>query len=76
MVRRSHEWNKWFAWKPVKLDDGMCHWLKMLNRRKPQKYVNYEAEVNDDPRLAITARQARVWNIQYNYEQTYWEYKV
>ena len=36
-------WKKWFAWRPVKLNDGSLCWGKMIYRRAYEKtYVNYD----------------------------------
>lgn len=38
-----HPWKKWFAWRPVKLNNGSWCWGQMIFRRAYEKtYVNYD----------------------------------
>ena len=30
---RLSQWHLWFAWRPVRLDDGRWAWLEWLDRR-------------------------------------------
>lgn len=35
------EWHKWFAWFPVKVDDGDCRWLEYVERRYRNAYFEW-----------------------------------
>lgn len=31
--RRLKQWHRWFAWRPVKVNDHDCRWLEWVERR-------------------------------------------
>jgi hypothetical protein len=31
--RRPTDWHRWFAWRPVRIDDGRIVWLESVYRR-------------------------------------------
>jgi hypothetical protein len=37
------QWNHWFAWFPVRINDEQLLWLEYVERKEiPKTYVNYE----------------------------------
>ncbi len=32
-LHRKYVWKRWFAWYPVKVNDGDCRWLEFVERR-------------------------------------------
>ena len=39
-VRLMSCWRRWFAWYPVKVDDGDCRWLETILYRYPNAFVD------------------------------------
>ncbi len=32
-IRKQRNWCRWFAWYPVKVDDGICCWLEYVEKK-------------------------------------------
>lgn len=33
---RKQQWHKWFAWRPIRLNENDCRWLEYVERK-----INY-----------------------------------
>jgi hypothetical protein len=31
--RRRREWHRWFAWRPARIQEGVCVWLEYVERK-------------------------------------------
>jgi hypothetical protein len=31
--RRKRDWHRWFAWYPVRINDGMCIWFEWVEAK-------------------------------------------
>lgn len=56
-------WKPWFAWRPIKVGDGDCRWLEIIERRPwySRHYSQYE----------IRAEGADCHYIDYDYGYSY-----
>lgn len=41
-LKANYVWKPWFAWRPVKVGDGDCRWLEIVERRP--WYTLYHSE--------------------------------
>lgn len=35
------KWHRWFAWRPVRVVEGDCRWLEVVERRGSKYYSGY-----------------------------------
>lgn len=34
----KEKWHRWFAWRPIRVDDHDCRWLEFIERRITWEY--------------------------------------
>lgn len=59
MWKVGYKWHHWFAWRPVRLNDGRWRWLVHLERRA----------VSDEMALMVGA-YGDVWTWEYRAKET------
>lgn len=44
-VQWLHEWQVWFAWRPVPIGNRTCVWLEFVERRYPMAFLGASGTV-------------------------------
>ena len=42
LLEEGHQWESWYAWRPVRDEHGSWHWLKDVYRLRGNTYVDQE----------------------------------
>ena len=64
---KNVEWERWYAWHPVRLDDDDCRWFEYVERLPHHKISVEPANFGSDLDYSYLYNKPYIWRTEYTY---------